>query len=203
MLRSLSLLVLILGGTTAAGWAENLCFNGSFNNSNPLEGWTCDYQFVGNKNYMDNHKKVTARPSGGGRSTVVQVKSTSDAGAKIESKPIPFELGYRYTCRLKLKGGGNTRIYFAGYKWKPGIRPHEEPTIGELRTIYKSKALQTSKKGWQNVEIEIPGVKVTPLAYKHMKYVRFITVYIWTLGDILVDDVEVTRVTDRKLSQME
>ncbi len=179
-----------------ANAAENLCFNGSFNNSSdPLDGWTYDYTFLGNKNYMDNHTKVSAEAKGGGRSSVVRLKSTSDAGAKIESKPIPFERGYRYTCRMKLKDGP-ARIYFAGYKWKPGIRPHANPTIGELRTIYKSKAYAANKKGWHTVEFKLPGVKASALSLKHLSPVRFITVYIWTLGEIYVDDIEVTRAKD-------
>ena len=182
----------VLAGNANA--SANLCYNGSFSNtSDPLDGWTYDYKFLGNKHYMDNMSKVTAMPKFGGRSGVVRIKSTSDAGTKIESKPIPFEMGYRYTCRLKLKGGG-CRIYFAGYKWKPGIRPHADPTIGELRTLYKSKATGGSGTSWKNVTLDIPGVKSSALSIKHLSPVRFITVYIWSSGDIYVDDVEVTRV---------
>ena len=189
---------LLAGGANAA---ENLCFNGSFNNSpDPLKGWTYDYTFIGNKNYMDNHTKVSAEAKGGGRSSVLRIKSTGNAGAKIESKPIPFESGYRYTCRMKVKDGP-VRIYFTGYKWKPGIRPHAAPAIGELRTIYKSKAYAEKKKGWHTVEIKLPGVKASPLSIKHLSRVRFITVYIWTPGDIYVDDVEVTRVKDSSLGK--
>jgi len=189
---------MLAGSANAAG---NLCFNGSFNNSpDPLKGWTYDYTFLGNKNYMDNHTKVSAEAKGGGRSSVLRIKSTSNAGAKIESKPIPFESGYRYTCKMKVKDGP-VRIYFTGYKWKPGIRPHADPAIGELRTIYKSKAYAEKKKGWHTVEIKLPGVKASPLSIKHLSKVRFITVYIWTLGDIYVDDVEVTRVKDSSLGK--
>jgi hypothetical protein len=189
----------MLAGSVNA--AENLCFNGSFDYSpNPLEGWTYNYAFLGNKNYMDNHTKVSAEAKGGGRSSVVRIKSTSDAGAKIESKPIPFERGYRYTCKMKLKDGP-VRIYFAGYKWKPGIRPHANPAIGELRTIYKSKAYTKANKGWSTIELKLPGVKASPLSIKHLSRVRFITVYIWTLGEIYVDDIEVTRVKDNSLGK--
>ena len=201
MLKAVIIIAVACGSMLAgsANAAENLCFNGSFNNSSdPLEGWTYDYKFLGNKTYMANDTKVTAEAKVGGRLSVVRIKSTNDAGAKIESKPIPFERGYRYTCRMKVKDGP-VRIYFAGYKWKPGIRPHDNPTIGELRTIYKSKAYAEKKKGWHTVEFKLPGVKASPLSIKHLSRVRFITVYIWTLGDIYVDDVEVTRVKDSSM----
>ncbi len=205
MSRRFGFTVVVCAGIVAgsANNVENLCFNGSFDHSDPLEGWTYDYQWLNNKHYMDNHKKVFAEASGGGRSRVVRLTSTNDAGAKIECKPIPFELGYHYTCRLKAKlDGSMARLYFAGYKWKPGIRPYADPPIADLRTIYKSKAHTTIGKSWQTITLEIPGVKVTPLAYKHMKVIRFITLYAWTVGELHLDDVVITRVKDSSFNKM-
>lgn len=205
MIRHLVFAVVVCAGIVvgSASAAENLCFNGSFDHSDPLEGWTRDYQWLGNKHYMENHNRVFAEARGGGRSSVVRLTSVSDAGTKIECKPIPFELGYRYTCKLKAKLNGTmARLYFAGYKWQPGIRPYADPPVSDLRTIYKSKAETKIGKTWKTITLEIPGVKVTPLAYKHMKHVRFITLYAWVVGELYIDDVQITRVKDSSLGKM-
>jgi len=185
--------------TGLAKGSENLCANGSFDDAGfPLKGWICDYQWAGNSHYMSNHEKVAAQPRVAGRATVATITATSDAGAKMECRPIPFEPGYRYTCTMKIRGGPS-RIYFAGYKWKPGIRPHEDPELGELRTLYKSKAYTGAAKGWETITLKLPGVEMSELAYKHLSPVRFITLYVWTLGALDIDDVVITRTEDRSL----
>jgi len=204
MLKSVIFIAVACGSMLvgSANAAENLCVNGSFSNtSEPLDGWTYDYRFLGNKHYMDNYTKVIAMAKGGGRSSVVMIKGEKDgsgSGVKMECKPIPYEHGYRYTCKMQVKDFKG-RIYFCGYKWKPGIRPHTNPVLGELRTLYKSKAYTKGKKGWQTVELTIPGVKASPLSIKHMKPLRLITLYIWAQSDMYVDDVVITRVKDSKM----
>ena len=134
-----------------------------------------------------------------GRSKVAKFKPAGDAGAKMECIPIKFEEGYRYTCELEVKGGPY-RIYFAGYKWKPGIRPNDNPKPEELRLIYKSKA--SSAKGgssWKKEKIELPGVKLSSTAKKHLKEVRFVTVYIWMMKEGCVDNVKVTKTKDASI----
>ncbi|MEM7391420.1 MAG: hypothetical protein AAF492_03650 [Verrucomicrobiota bacterium] len=95
-------------------------------------------------------------------------------------------------------------MYFTGYKWKPGVRPHEDPHIGDLRRIYKSnfRGVKTSSApgGWKRATFEfpLPDDKLSSLAKKHLKYLRYFTVYIIVIADapghIYVDNVNVTRI---------
>lgn len=189
----------LLAGSVSA--LDNLCFNGSFDNpEDPLKGWTYDYRWLNNSHYMANHEKVSAQAREGAAVKVVKMTSTSDAGVKLECKPIVFEPGYRYSCRMKIKGGP-CRIYFAGHKWKPGIRPHDHPEMGELRTIYKSKAYADTESGWKTIALELPGVKASPASISHLKKVRFVTLYIWTLEELHVDDVQIIKVKDPRMAR--
>ena len=177
--------------------AENLIANGTFDHKeDPLLGWLTDYAWTKNSYYIDNSKLVSVVQEGGMRGGVAHLKVTGDHGTKMETVPIPFEPGYRYSCTMDVKGGGGHRIYFAGYKWKPGIRPHENPEPGELRMIYKSKAAETVGGSWKRIEIELPGVKLSPTAKQSLKPVRFISVYIWMMKDGFVDNVVVEKRPD-------
>ena len=181
----------------AAGFSTpKVIENGTFDHpKGPLHGWITDYAFSGNQHYVGNKGRVKAVPSESGRTKVVKITPAGDAGAKMECIPIPFEPGTRYTCKLDIKGGAY-RVYFAGYKWKPGIRPHENPKLGELRMIYKSKAATGNASSWKQEKIELPGVKLSAQAIKHLKYVRFITVYVYTIGEAYVDNVKVEKRKD-------
>ena len=96
--------------------------------------------------------------------------------------------------------GGPYRIYFAGYKWKPGVRPNDNPHLGDLRMIYKSKAVAGSNSSRKRVRIELPGVKLSEQAKAHLKDVRFITVYVWMMGEGgTVDNVTVTKSPDSQM----
>jgi hypothetical protein len=201
MLSALLLGPLSAGAETAARSAGgNLCYNGSFDGgTNALDGWMSDYRWEGNSHYMDNHTRVSVLPDYGGRRTVLFIDGSAET--KVESKPIPFEKGARYRCTLRLKGS-DPHIYFAGYKWEPGTRPHDDPEIGELRKIYKSEFRNHSVKaeggGWRKVSFEFPLKELSELALKHLKEVRFLTVYIVVVdtakGQAYVDDVEVMKI---------
>lgn len=177
--------------------AENLVENGDFSDTKePLKGWLTDYAWSGNKHYVGNKERVAVVASEGGKSKVAKITPAGDAGAKMECLPILFEAGYRYTCELEVKGGPY-RIYFAGYKWEPGVRPHEKPELGELRLIYKSKASSGSGgSSWKKEKLELPGVELSATAKKHLKEVRFITLYVWMMKDGYVDNITVTRTKD-------
>ena len=127
------LIICLLLGPLGAR-SEDLIENGSFDHADgALAGWITDYEWTGNKYYVANKDRVAVVPELSGRSQVVTITPAGDAGAKMECIPIPFEPGYRYSCELEIMGGPY-RIYFAGYKWQPGIRPHEDPELGETLT---------------------------------------------------------------------
>ena len=128
-----------------------------------------------------------------------QVLGVHVDGGMREIIAIPFEKGYRYTAELSISSSDMSRVYFAGYKWKPGIRPHENPSLGELRMIYKSKADTSARKSMGKMKIELPGVELSSQAKKALKYVRFITLYVWIRKEGSIDDVRITRTKDPQM----
>lgn len=176
--------------------AQELIQNGTFDHADgDLAGWLTDYEWSGNKYYVDNKSRVSVVPEESGKTKVVKIVPAGDPGAKMECIPIPLEPGYKYSATLEVKGGPY-RIYFAGYKWQPGIRPHESPELGELRMIYKSKASSGSAASWKKEELSLPGVKLSAGAIKNLKYVRFVTLYVWFMKPGYVDNIVVTKTED-------
>jgi hypothetical protein len=183
---------------SVCGCGQSLIENGNFDDAaNPLKGWITDYEWTGNSHYLANKNHV-AIATEGARKNVVKMNSPGDQGVKMETVAFPYEPGFRYTCTLDVKGG-NYRIYFAGYRWAPGVRPHDKPELGELRMIYQSKAAAAQSGDWKQEKIELPGVKPSPQAIQHLKQLRYLTVYIWFLGPGSVDNVTVTKVADPAL----
>ncbi len=201
MRRFFNTLVLIAAVLSAAPFAtgQSLIENGKFENpGDPLKGWITDYEWSGNSFYIGNKQQVSVVTDGSRRS-VVKMNSPGSQGVKMECRAFPFEPGFRYTCTLDVKGG-DYRIYFAGYRWAPGVHPHENPELGELRMIYQSKAATGNAAGWKQEKIELPGVtKLSPTAIEHLKDVRYLTVYIWFVKSGFVDDVTVTKVADQNM----
>ena len=196
---SISKLCLIFIASTLSGLAasdaQSVIENGNFENpGDPFKGWITDYEFTGNSNYVGNKTHVSIATDGAHKN-VVKMDSPGDAGVKMECRAFPMEPGFRYTCTLDVKGGGY-RIYFAGYRFAPGIRPHDNPELGELRMIYQSKATQGTADGWKQEKLELPGVKVSPEGLEHLKQIRYLTVYIWFVKLGFVDNVTVTKVAD-------
>lgn len=180
---------------------ENLCYNGDFSNTeDPRAGWTYNYAFAKISHYMGNHNRVELLPTYKGYQNVLFLNGTSET--KVESKPIKFEQGVRYRCTLDINGNTTPHIYFTGYKWNPGIRPHEDPHIGDLRRIYKSQFrghdVKKGNNGWKRETFEFPLEDASELSLKHLRQVRFITVYIIALADfpgqVYVDNVKVERI---------
>lgn len=194
LIATASFIMLLSAG--AARGQDNLIVNGSFDQpGNPLAGWNTDYAWDSNEQYADNKSRVTVVPSEGGRTGVCRIESTSDAGTKLESMAIPFEEGYRYQCTLKFKGP-DYRIYLAGYRWKPGISPHDNPTRSELRQVYKSNAETGKASNWSTVTLEIPGKKMTSGMASFLKQIKFLTVYVYVTRTGYIDEVTVTRTRD-------
>lgn len=188
---------LFLSAANPSAPAQELMTNGRFDHPDgALKGWITDYEWTGNKHYVGNKGRVTPADSEAGQSDVVSFNPAGDAGAKMECVPIPFGPGSRYKATLDVKGGPY-RIYFAGYKWEPGIRPHEAPELGELRLIYKSKATAgEASASWNKVELELPGVELSAQAKTHLKEVRFVTLYIWFMKPGHVDNVSIEKIPD-------
>ena len=176
--------------------AENLLENGSFDNEeNPYAGWTVDYEWTGNGVYMDNKQRVSILPLDDGRKTVLRITASQES--KVESQLVPFEKDTRYRCRLNIKGGGIVRAYIAGYRWKPGVRPHDNPHPGELRMVYKGKAFTDVNSRWKSATLEFPMRKLSTQARRHLKQVRFICVYVWTEKWASIDNVSLTRISGK------
>lgn len=185
-------------GTAKSSGGRGLIVNGSFDDrQEPFKGWVTDYAWTGNHYYAGNKDLVQVLPNEGGHASVVKLTSAGDQGTKMECKPIPFEPGYRFVCKLDVKGGPY-RVYFAGYKWEPGVRPHDNPELGELRLIYKSKACTADSPvaAWKTEKLELPGVALSAQAKTHLKAVRFLTLYIWMVKDGFVDNISVERIPD-------
>ena len=165
--------------------------------ANPPTGWFTDYEWSGNSYYIGNKNAVSVLTQPG-RGSVVQLKppKPDDGGAKMETIPFVVEPGFRYKCTLDVKGGP-ARVYFAGYRWAPGVRPNDQPAIQDLRMIYKSKAANTPLAAdWTSVSLEFPGVELSADALKHLKQVRFMTLYVWFMNTGSVDNIVVTKTPD-------
>ncbi len=186
----------LLAGFPAAA-RTNILSNGSFDDpAQPLAGWVTDYAWSKNEHYIDNQSRVSVVPQEQGRLKVARIVSTTDAGAKLETEPIPFAEGYRYAAQLAFKGR-DYRIYFTGYKWKPGVKPHDHPRLSELRQVYKSRAATgRAPDNWQKVELELPGKDLTPGAIAYLKQIKYVTLFIYVTRTSFVDDVVVSRQAD-------
>jgi hypothetical protein len=190
---SLALLAVAFLATSAVQ-AQSILPNGNFDNpTDPLKGWITDYAWAGNSNYMGNKTHVSVVTEGAKK--VIKFDDGGSAGVKMESRAFPLESGFKYLADLKVKGGGY-RIYFAGYQWAPGIHPHDNPELGELRMIYMSKAINSMSADWKQEKMSLPGVTLSEQAIENLKKVRFLTVYIWMAKPGFLDSVSVTKVAD-------
>ena len=190
MIKLLCGIVVLLFAASAVG-AGNLLENGGFDDKeNPLAGWTVDYRWTENSNYVDNYRRVSVVPRDGLKRDVLRI--TAPPESKVESKLIPFEAGARYRCTLDVKGSF-TRIYIAGYRWKPGVRPHGNPHPGELRMVYKSKAFTDISESWKTVTLDFPMKKLSSAARTHLRQVRFICLYVWTEEGASLDNVKLVK----------
>jgi hypothetical protein len=196
MNRTVGIGLAVMGiGLAARAGDGNLLENGSFDDpADPMTGWASDYAWTGNRFDTDNYRRVNVVPREGARTTVLHVdgRGTQDAGIKAESAFVPVEPGARYRCTLRVKGGP-ARIYLKGYAWKPGVRPNDNPQPGRLRPVYKSEAYAGSPRAWTPVTLDFPKEGLSDAGKKHIAALRYLTVYVWSNGDVYIDDVVLKR----------
>lgn len=206
MIKPFSHALLAAASLSIATAQEITLVNSNFDDAaNPPTGWVTDYEWSGNSYYVQNKMQV-ATGLEAGHGSVVHLQPDAkyqagspmpgEGGAKMETIPFVLEPGFRYKCTLEVKGGPS-RVYFAGYRWAPGVRPNDQPAIPDLRMIYKSKASNTPPASdWTKVTLEFPGVDLSADAIKHLKQVRFMTLYVWFMKAGSVDNIVVTKTPD-------
>lgn len=187
------LLMLLPVLTLSAFAQQNLVINGSFDApGDPLKGWNTDYAWTKNSHYVGNASLVVPMEQFNGQHQVVCFQKHQDAGVKMESVLIPYEQGGKYRASLKVQGG-TYRVYFSGYQWNPGTRPHDNPTLPEMRPVYRSKTEVGQSSAWKTITLDIPGTEASELSLQHLKKVRFMTLYIFFLEPGYLDDVSVVK----------
>ena len=179
---------------TLAAQAQSLLENGDFKNStDPFKGWVTDYAWTKNHFYVENKDRLTVATDGARK--CVNFGDAYPSGVKMESRAFPLEPGFKYICTLAIKGEAY-RAYFAGYQWVPGIRPHDNPELSELRMIYQSKPLKGENEEWTEQKFELPGVVLSDDAKTYLKKVRYLTIYIWMAKPGSIANVTLTKVPD-------
>ncbi len=127
----------------------NLLRNGSF--SNGLDGWRFKYDLDGESWYTNNHNHVAVITDEQTRQTMAKLFGghaellVPGMGVKMDSAPAPIKSTDRFKLSCWAKSTGpDCRILVYGYKWKPGIKPHANPILPELRECYHSVQLYFS-----------------------------------------------------------
>jgi len=111
--------------------------------------------------------------------------------------------------------GPNCRILVYGYKWKPGIKPHPNPSLPELRRCYDSVQLYFTKPvagrpgagdmggaktEWSEASVVVPASKTksSTLGQDMWNSVEFLSIHVVAIGgkpgDLLVKDVRLEKV---------
>lgn len=199
--------VLIRCGAAAR---TNLVFNGSFDApGEPLKGWRTHYDLPGESWYAENRELVSVLVEEGGHRHVLRLHvKTHDLainqGVKADSEPIPFDPNLRYRFSAAARSTGpDCRILLEGYRWKPGIRPHDRPAIHELRKCYKFTQLYFGPqkagdmggvgRAWSTATMEIPGELKSDIQREIYQTIRFVIVHVVAIGgragELYVDDV--------------
>jgi hypothetical protein len=127
----------------------NLLRNGTF--SNGLDGWRYKYDLDGESWYTNNHNHLQVITDETTRQTMLKLSGTHKElqvpgqGVKVDAFPIPVKSTdkFKLSCWAKTTGP-NCRILAYGYKWKPGMKPHPNPILPELRECYHSVQLYFS-----------------------------------------------------------
>ncbi|MBN2302199.1 MAG: hypothetical protein JXN60_06765 [Lentisphaerae bacterium] len=189
--------------------ADNLCINGDFNtvtNENKPYGWIYDLAWTKRGPWKNNTQYVSIKEKDGVRKNVLALamgNALLHDESVVISNLMPFEQGKTY--KISFDGrtdGAAERIYIRGYKWKSGIKPHDNPELSELQDIYHGKPFEPLTKSWKRMTLNFPyfsKTKSSELNQASLKNIRFFALYITIpiidnkpKGSVYLDNVEIT-----------
>lgn len=206
-------LLLLLAGVPSKG--ANLVPNGDFSHpDDPLHGWKTVYRGEADRNYFNNHRNIAVveKPD---RGNVVRMRgdhmliSQSSIGIKMESPPVPFdpEATYRFTIDARSEGP-NARIYLQGFRWRPRVERHDNPTLADLARNYRfgpinfqgerEERFSNPPSTWGTATQLISSEGLSNLARRHYDQIDFLVVYVMAVGGgggtLYVDRVHIEKV---------
>ncbi|MCG2661166.1 MAG: hypothetical protein L6437_13090 [Kiritimatiellae bacterium] len=209
--------------TATAAWAgSNLVVNGHFSDTNEfLHGWKYNYEDTGNELMAGNHGYV-AVINEGSRRHVLSLKANKSLlwevgqGVMVDSDPFPVTPGGRYTLTVSAKSTGpDCRILVEGYRWRPGVKPHANPKLKEVRKCYRFAQVYfgaekagtmggiTPAMGWSKASQTFPDIKMSKMAKTNFDKIQFLVVHIAAFNGtwkdpewvyLYVDDVNLERI---------
>ena len=199
----------------AAGPGKNLVVNGSFDDERgDLFAWKYKYDLPGQSWYFKNHEYVSVVPKEGARVKVLAMRGTEEVlqvpgqGVLVESDPIAVKPNGRYRFTASARSTGpDCRIMVEGYKWKPGIKPHDSPKLEELRRCFRGKQIffggtqgGTSGgvgKNWERASVTFPQADESDLEKDMFNKAEFMVVHLVAIkgsdGYLYIDDVVLER----------
>ncbi len=208
-----SLVVVLLVALITPATAQNLLPNGSFDHpEDPLHGWKTTYEIVGEDWYEHNHTFISVDREAGRDSVArleVAAEIASEEGVKMESAPVPFDRNSRYRLSVDARTTGpNARIYLRGYRWRPRVERHDNPTLEELVPVYNFHAIQFQSdraerlsnpdRRWRTATQEIPFEGMSTAAQRHFRMIDFLVVQVFAIhgsaGTLYVDNVQIEKV---------
>lgn len=188
----------------------NLVFNGDFEHAeDPLSGWRTTFDLPGESHYARNAEFVSIQrdPMRGNVLHIEVPPHLAKAGAKVFSRPIPFDPDAQYRFRVRARGRGTmARILVIGYRWNPRVTDRTEPSLETLRETYRFPVLHYTRGGtggigppptsWQWAELTLPRAELSDLAKRHLRQVEFVMVQLMAVerpGELLIDEVRLER----------
>lgn len=205
------------GLVLAAGTGSNLVVNGSFDDPNdPLTGWKYKYDLPGESWYYQNHQHVSVTNDGSRKSVLTlwgdyAILQAPGQGTKVDSKPVAWDKGATYEFSLQGRSTGPMcRILVEAYKWAPGIKPHPDPELHELRKVYKFSqvyfgakqegTMSSVPKAWTRGSTSFPDPQMakSEQAQKMLAQIKFMVIHAVAIGGsegtVYLDDVSIKRV---------
>jgi len=209
--------------TSSVAWAgSNLIVNGHFADTNEfLPGWKYNYEDTGNELLAANHTHVSVTNEGS-ENHVLALQANGDLlsnvgqGVMVDSDPIPFAPDGRYKLTVSAKTTGpDCRILVEGYRWRPGVKPHANPKLKEMRKCYRFAQVYFGPEkagtmggirpaqGWTKAAHTFPDAKMNKLALESFNKIQFLVIHIIAIGGswkdpewvyLYVDDVELERI---------